>query len=91
MRKLFTALRLAGYAWRKSIKMDVGYQVVCEDRWWLTAVLISLMSHLEVFAAEQRCALAGHDIEDIGHAGPDSGETHLYCKNCFWSHNSVLY
>lgn len=37
------------------------------------------------------CSLFGHDIEDIGYAGPDSGAMDFVCTRCGWNQHIQLY
>lgn len=36
----------------------------------------------EQLAREEECEQYGHVLEDIGHAGPDSGCIHIVCTRC---------
>lgn len=38
-----------------------------------------------------RCRFSGHDLEDNGYAGPDSGAIHMDCKRCGMSWHTQLY
>lgn len=37
------------------------------------------------------CWRKGHNLEEDGWAGPDSGGISIHCKRCGWSYQHILY
>ena len=56
--------------------------------WWFCIVIGDVWSRI---LHNTVCKQYGHDLEDNGYAGPDSGAIDMYCHRCGGSWHTQLY
>lgn len=59
------------------------------EKWWYFRCVLQGM--YLIYVAERICDRRGHDLEDYGYAGPDSGAIDMHCHRCGKNWHEQLY
>lgn len=68
---------------REAYAMDVGYMQAMGEKY---AHVNAAICAAKFIARVGVCAVRGHRVVDVGHAGPESGCIDLVCERCGYSH-----